>query len=216
MELTVQKREVFGKAARGVRKAGEIPAELYGRGIANAHLAVPAPEFLKVLKEAGMSTVLRLKIGEETHPVIVHDIQRDFITGAVQHVDFYQVRMDEKMKARVPLEFSGESPAVKAGAILIKSLAEVEVEALPADLPHRLIVDLSLLDALGKSVYVKDLAVPSGVRLIADEETAVATVQEAKEEVVEAAPADVSAVKVETEEKKEERAAEKAVEEKEK
>ena len=117
--------------------------------------------------------------------------------------------MDEKIKTRVPLEFVGEAPAVKtAGAVINKAMSEIEVEALPQNLPHSLIVDLSQLDAIDKSIYVRDLTIPKGVTVLLDPETAVATaVTMAPEEVVEAPAADVTEVKVETEEKKAERAA---------
>ena len=224
MELTVQKREITGKKISTVREKGLIPAELYGRGMENVHLSVPMNEFSKVFKEAGENTVVNLKVGpvksdsksdhgaSATYPVIIHDIQRDYVQGSIQHIDFYKVRLDEKIKAKIPLEFVGESAAVKAlGAVLSKSVLELEVEALPTDLPHRLTVDISLLDELNKSVYVKDVMMPKGVEVLVDPETAIVTAALIKEEVVEAAPvADVTAVKVETEEKKEERATEKA------
>jgi large subunit ribosomal protein L25 len=120
--------------------------------------------------------------------------------------------MDEKIKTKVSLEFIGEAPAVKdKGGILNKAMSEIEVEALPADLPRHLELDLSSLDDIDKSIYVKDIKVPAGVKVLVDADTVVATVtppvaEEVKvtEEVV-----DVSAVKVEGEEKRAERAAEK-------
>jgi large subunit ribosomal protein L25 len=124
--------------------------------------------------------------------------------------------MDELVKAHVPLEFVGEAPAIKAQrAVINKSMSEIEVEAFPQDLPHSIVIDLSVLDELDKTIYVKDLKRPRGVTFLIDAETAIATATPpAPEEVV--APVetvDVAAVKVETEEKKAERDAGKAMKE---
>ncbi|MDE2018937.1 MAG: 50S ribosomal protein L25 [Patescibacteria group bacterium] len=217
MDLAVKMREGDGKKASALRQEGFIPAELYGHGLKNKHLAVPAREFNKVFKEAGENTVVTLHTGAEKHPVLIYDVQRDFLTGEVAHVDFYAVKMDEKLKAKVPLEFTGEAPAVREkGAVLNKSMTEIEVEAFPQDLPHRLAVDISGLDDFGKTIYVKDLAVPRGVEILVEAETAVITATEPMKEEEVAAPAPEAAVgevKVETEEKKAERAAEKEAKE---
>ncbi|MEK7193754.1 MAG: 50S ribosomal protein L25 [Patescibacteria group bacterium] len=209
MELIAQKREIFGKKVKSLRQQGLIPAELYGHGFENFHLTVPTKEFSKTFKEAGESTIIKLKVGgEESNDkkefnVLIHDTQRDALTDEITHIDFYQVRMDEKITAAVPLEFVGEALAVKEkGGILVKALKEVEVEALPADLPHNISVDLSSLTDIGFSIYVKDLSVGPKVKIKVEPETVVATVTEpTKEEVVEK-PISVGEVKVEGEDKK--------------
>ena len=181
------------------------------------HLAVPVKDFNKVLKEAGTTSVITLTLGKEKRSAMIHEVGRNFLTGEVLHVDFHEIRMDEKITAKVPLEFVGEAPAVKEkGAVVNKSMSEIEVEALPHNMPRQITVDLSSLDDLDKTIYVKDIPHPKGVEFLISEETAVATATPpAPEEVV--APVetvDVSAVKVETEEKKAERQAEKAKDEK--
>jgi len=213
MELTAQTRDKFGRAVKALRRQGFIPAELYGHGLKNIHLAVDAKEFRKVFKEAGESTVLSLAVAggkgaAEKHNVLVHDVVRDPLSGEVTHLDFYEVRMDEKLTAHVPLEFVGEAPAVKEkGGLLNRSLTELEVEALPKDLPHHLTVDVSVLAELNQSVRVRDIVVPKNVRVLIEPEAVVATVTgRMKEEEVAPAPAvDVTTVAVETEEKKAER-----------
>lgn len=208
MDLAVQTREITGKKVRTLRRADLVPAELYGRGLSNTHLSVPLKEFSKVFQEAGENTVITLLIGKEKKPAIIYHVQRNYLSGRFDHIDFFQVRMDEKIEAKVPLEFIGESAAVKEkGGVLNKALAEVEVEALPTDLPHRLTVDLTLLDELNKTIYVRDLVVPKGVTLKIDAETPIVTATPPMAEEVIEAPVDVTAVKVETEEKKAERAA---------
>ncbi len=201
---------------RALRKEGLIPAELYGHGIANAHLSLPAKEFHKVLKAAGTTTVVNLLIGKEKKLAMIHDVARDAVSGDIIHVDLHQVRMDELVRAHVPIEFTGEAPAVKAyGAIINKSLAEIEVEAFPQDMPHRIAVDLLPLDELDKTIYVKDIVPPKGVKFLADDDMPVATATPPAAEEVAApvAEVDVSAIKTEGEEKKAERDAEKAANE---
>ena len=212
MDLTVKDRAIFGKAVKTLRAKGFIPAELYGHGLKNLHLVVPAKEFNKVFKAAGANTVVNLVTEKDKRPALIYEVTKDYITDEVAHIDFYQVRMDEKLKAKIPLEYVGESGAVKEkGGIVNKSMFEVEVEALPGDLPHSFKIDLSGLDDLNKSIYVKDIKVAKAVKILVDPETVIVTVTPpvAEEEKVEA-PTDVTAVKVETEEKKTERAAEKA------
>ncbi len=212
MDLAVQKREKFGKQTKVLRREGILPAELYGHGVPNMHLSVAAKEFNKIFKEAGTNTVVTLNLGATKTPALIYEVKRDGLTGEPEHVDFYQVKMDEKIQAKVPINFVGESPAVRSlGAILNKSMTEIEVEAFPQDLPHMLDVDLSALLDVNASIYVRDIAVPKNVKVLVDEATAVvtATPPAPEEEVKPAEVVDVSAVKVETEEKKAERQAEK-------
>jgi large subunit ribosomal protein L25 len=203
MDLSVQTREMEGKKVNAIRKDGLIPAELYGHGIENVHLVVPVKEFAKVFKEAGENTVVTLLNGKEKMPVMIHGIQRDYLTGEVAAIDFYKVKMDEKITAGIPLEFVGESPAVREKAAVInKSMTELEVEAFPQDMPRRFEVNLALLDDIDKTIYVRDIVVPKGVTVLIDENTAIATATPPmKEEEVVPVAADVTEVKVEAEEK---------------
>ena len=214
MELTVQKREKFGKALKISRKEGLIPGEVYGHGFKNEHVAIKVKDFLKVFSEAGESTIVNLKLGSEGWPVLIYDVKKDYLSGGVTHVDFYRVTMTEKIKAKVPLDFIGESLAIKDKlGILNKAMSEIEVEALPANLPHNFQVDLSSLVDLTSNIYVKDLSISKNVKVLVDLETVVATiVPMQKEEVVAPVVVDVSTVKVEGEEKKAERDAQKTEE----
>ncbi|PIR86892.1 MAG: 50S ribosomal protein L25 [Candidatus Harrisonbacteria bacterium CG10_big_fil_rev_8_21_14_0_10_49_15] len=211
MQLATQKRDLFGRQVKQLRQQGLVPVELYGHGIGNEHLSVSSKEFNKVLNEAGESTVVELVVGEEKRPVLIHNVQYHPITDDVISVDFYQVRMDEKISAAVELVFEGESPAVKTlGAVLVKSVSELEVEALPAQLPHHLTVDLTKLVNIGDSIHIKDLAIPEGVEVDADMETVIATVTEKMSEEEDAAlsaEADVASIATEAEVKKPEEGA---------
>ncbi|MBI4094354.1 MAG: 50S ribosomal protein L25 [Candidatus Liptonbacteria bacterium] len=212
MELSAQERTQFGKANKALRRQGLIPAEFYGRGTANRHLTVDLKAFQKVLRGAGENAILTLRLGEETLPALVHDVVRDYLSGDVAHVDFYRVRMDEKIRTRVPIEFVGEAPAVKElGGYLNKTMTEVEAEALPAHIPKSFVLSLGGLLEFHQSLYVRDLAVPEGVKVLVEPGAVVVSITPpAKEEEAPPAPADVSAVKVETEEKKAERETEKS------
>jgi large subunit ribosomal protein L25 len=185
--------------------------------VANLHLTAPAKEFKKVLKEAGENTIVSAILDGKKYPVIIHEVVRDGVSGDILNVDLYQIRMDEKIKLMVPLEFVGISLAIKEkNGLLVKSLQEVEVEALPMDVPHTLQVDISKITEIGQSLYVKDLDLPKTVKALFASETVVATVTAKVTEEEELAKqqeagAGVETVKVETDEKKAERDAAKAV-----
>ena len=206
MELTVQTRKIFGEKVKALREQGLIPAELYGHKLDNLHLTVPRKEFSRIFKEAGESTVIKLKTEDKEFNVLVHDIDKNVLTDEISHIDFYAVKKDEKIKVRAPLRFIGESAAVKEkGAILIKAVHELEIEALPDDLLHHIEVDISKLIDLNMSILVKDLKINPKVKVSAKPETVIASVIEQKEEVV-VEEIKVEEVKVEGEEKKAEKA----------
>ena len=195
-ELKAQKREVFGKKTKRLREEGFIPAELYGRGIDNVHLSVPVGEFASVYKDAGEHSIVNVVIEKgDSRSVLIHDVEKDSITDAVLSIDFYQVRMDEKVTTHVPIVFEGESPAVRdLDGILVKVMDELEVEALPAEIPQSIVVDLSKLTELNQSIYVRDLAAPGSYTIMADGEAVIASVSEQRveeEPIVELTPEDV-------------------------
>ncbi|MBI2025132.1 MAG: 50S ribosomal protein L25 [Candidatus Harrisonbacteria bacterium] len=219
MQLAVQTREKFGKGVKTLREQGLVPAELYGKGIKNLHLTVPLKDFRKVFKEAGESTmidvVLTSPAGEEKRPAMIYNVAVNPVTDEILNIDLYQVRLDEKIKIRVSLEFIGESFAVKnKNGILVKAMQELEVEGLPGSIPKNITVDVAKLDDIGKSIHVKDLSLPNGVKFLVDEDNVIATVTAQMTEEEEAklsTEVKVEEIKSETEEKKEARAAEKAV-----
>ena len=190
MELKVQNRNIFGRKTKALREKDLIPAELYGHGVKNLHLSLPAKEFKKVLKEAGESTVINLLTEDDkTLPVMIYDVKTDSLSGEILNVDFYQIKTSEKIRVHIPIEFIGEAPAIKTkGGILVKTLKEIEVEALPNDLLHKFEVDLSKLDEIGKSISAKDLKISDKIKIFVGPETIIATVVEAKKEAEEAAP----------------------------
>jgi len=181
IELEAQARTVLGGKVNGLRKSGFIPAVLYGKGQEAINLQVPVKEFAKVLKEAGESTLVYVNVGGKSYPTIIHDVALDPVKDHVIHADFYKVSLTEKIKTKVPVEFVGESPAVKdLAGIFVRNLNELEVEALPQNLPHEITINISSLKAFGDQVLVKDIKLGSDVKIIADEDSIVATVQEPK------------------------------------
>ncbi len=208
MELQTTSRTAFGKTVRHLRNEGLIPAQFYGHGMKNETLTVDRKVFEKLFKQAGENTVITLLLDGKKQPCLVHDVQHDPVTNEIIHIDFYGVRMDEKLTAAVPVEFIGDAPAVKEkGGVVNKAVSEIEVEALPADLPHSFSVDLSVLAELNQSIYVKDIVVPKNVKVLLDPETVLVTVTEpAPEEEITPPAMDVADVKVESEEKAAERA----------
>ena len=158
LELNAKIREISGKKVKTLRKQGIIPAVLYGAKIKPISLEIDYNEFEKIYKEAGESTILELKIGKELKNVLIYNTSRDPVSDKIIHADFYQVRMDELITTKVPLVFEGSSPAVEIkDGVLVKNITEVEVEALPANLPHEIKVDISILKTLEDLIYIKDL-----------------------------------------------------------
>ncbi len=183
LELKAQKRAGFGKKTKKLRQEGFVPAELYGKGVENIHLTLNGPEFEKVYKEGGENTIVNIQVDGETRPVLIHDVQIDPVSQQFLAVDLYQVNLDEKITTNVPLEFVGESHAVEElEGVLIKALDEVEIEALPMNIPHSIEVDISVLDDFHKSITVADLKVTGDFVIKTDPETGVASVAEPREE----------------------------------
>ncbi len=175
-----------GKSVKKLRRSGFVPAVVYGHGAANVNIAVASSRIAKVLKEAGESTLLELQIegdsatgvgANKTKNVLIHAIQTDPVQDFITHVDFMEVRMDQKIKAGIAIVCVGEAPAVKElGGILVRNMHELEVEALPADLPHHLEADISAIKTFEDHIKVADIKITRGVKILADGMLIVASV----------------------------------------
>ena len=163
-----------------LRAEGFLLAELYGHNVQNIHLKLNQNEFEKLYRKAGESTLIELEIpNTKTQTVLVHDVQRHFLTSKPIHVDFFAVNMTEKLTTHVSLEFTGESLAVKAlGGTLVKILDSVEVECLPKDLPQHIEIDITPLATFVDQIKVSDLKVPHGVEILTSLDEVIAKVQE--------------------------------------
>lgn len=183
-------------------------------------LTIPIREFQKVLAEAGETSLVIVSVEGKSYNVLIYDVAKDPMTLLPIHADFYAVRMDKPIEAKVPLVFSGESPAVKNdGGILVKVLHEVEVKALPKDLPHEIVVDITRLEKFEDKIYIRDVAFPEGVMAHAEAEEVIALVEPPRsdaelEELTKAEAGEaVAEVKTEREAKSETKAAEEPEEE---
>lgn len=189
MKITLksEKRDTFGRKVSRLRKAGKIPANIFGKKIKSEAITVDKKEFTEVFEKAGETQIIDL--GDR--PVLVSNAQVDPVTGEFLHIDFRQVDLKEKIEAKVPVEVEGESLAEKQNlGTVVQQLHEIEVEALPADLPEKIMVDATLLTEVDQTVFVKDLKVSKDVEVKTDPELIVVKVEPPqKEEVVEVAPA---------------------------
>jgi large subunit ribosomal protein L25 len=204
-ELKTQTRTIRGKQVRQLRAKGWIPAVVYAPDMEARSIQIEERPLVRTLQQVGSTALIDLFVDDERKPhiVLAREVQRNALTGQLRHVDFYQVRLTEKVKTTPRLEFVGESPMVRAGqAVMIHEMTEIEVECLPTDLISSIRVDVSVLQKMDDNVLVRDLAVPPGVTILAEPDEVVAsvvpirmTLEEKVEEVVEA-----EAVESETEE----------------
>jgi large subunit ribosomal protein L25 len=202
--LILQATKRTNEKPADVRAAGRIPAVFYGFGKESTPISVPGVEFIKLFREAGETSAITLDMGGEKVSALVHDMQRDPVTGEYTHIDFLVVDMNKEAEVAVPIEFTGLAEAEKLGlGVVMKIMHEVEVRALPANLPHSLTVDVTVLATLSDTIHAKDIALPKGVTLVGDGEDVVASVAAFVEEKEEAPVLDVSTIEVEKKGKKE-------------
>ena len=133
-------------------------------------------EFQRVYSQAGESSLVELHIGNEKKTVLIHDFQRDPVTDKFIHVDFFEISAKEEVEVKVPLVFEGTALAVKdLGGTLVKNISELEVKALPQNLPHEIKVDISKLNNFGDHILVKDIVLPPNVKISAKPDEIVVT-----------------------------------------
>ena len=212
--LQAEKRTTTGRKVKKLRQEGLLPANIYGKKVKSLAVQVDLKSFSPIYKETGETGLVELKVKGETkaRPVLIHNVQLNPVDDQPIHADFYQVDLKEKVTTEVPIELIGESPAVKEKiGILIQPLTEVEIEALPAELPDKFEVNIGELKKVGDTVTVGGLKVPKGVKVLTDVKQILAKIEPPAEE--EAAPPPVEAAPTEAaaeEEKPTEEAAKKA------
>lgn len=186
MELTLEAklRTQTGKLNKKLRKNGILPAVLYGKGKPTLSLEVLTRDFTKVFKQAGESTLISLKIeGDSERKVLVHDVAKHYMKDQPIHIDFYEVDLTRKIHTKVPLRFMGTALAVKElGGVLIKSISEVEVEALPQDLPQFIEVNIDSLKTFDVLVRLNELLVSDKVKILGHLDDVVVSVQAPRSE----------------------------------
>ena len=195
------------RVAKETKKEGFIPAVYYGAHSVTTPIFIDAKEFAKVLGSEGSSSSVNLVTEHGNEIAMIKDVQLHPVKSHVIHADFYVLEKGQKVHVKTPIEFIGESSAVKAGGVLVKVLHELSVEGDPTLLPHEFTVDISALVDATSVIHVKDLALPKGVELYhVNLDDVVASIAIAEEEPVEVAPVDLSAIEVEKKGKKEEEA----------
>lgn len=193
--LKVEKRKIFGKKLKALRKTGVLPGNIYGKNIKSTAVQVALKEFQKVYDVVGSSGVVYLDLEGKEHPVLIHALAMDYVNDLPLHADFFQVNLKEKVKTTVPLHVVGEPKAVtdKLG-MLMQPVNEVEVEALPTDLPEAIEIDVTTLSEIGQQLKVSDIKKLANVGVLSDPELVVASIAElVSEEAQEQAAAEAAA-----------------------
>ncbi len=200
LTLPVANRSILGKKARFLRRQGITPTHLFGHNLSSSALQCDTAKLQRIIAQAGMTRLISLEIEDDKQPrtVFIREIQKDEITGQLLHVDFYQVKKTEKIKVDVPIVLVGEAPAMKEkGRTLTHGVTSLSIECLPGELPPQIEVDLSLLEEVGQSIYVRNITLSPDITVITDPDQLVAKVSEVRvevEEVVEEAVAEEEAV----------------------
>ena len=196
LALLVSKRNVLGKKTRFLRRQDITPAHLFGHRLESISLQCDTPRLQRIIAQAGTTQLISLEIEGDKQPrsVFIREIQRDVCTGALLHVDFYQIQKMERIKVDVPIVMIGEAPALKEkGRVLIHSITSLSVECLPDKLPPQIEVDLSPLEEAGQAIYVTDIVLSPDITVITDSAQIVVKVSKmAVEEVAEKIEAEVA------------------------
>ncbi len=188
LTIVAAKRQILGKKSRFLRRDGVTPAHVFGHNLESLALQCDTDKLQHIITRAGQTKLINLQIDGEKGPraVFVREVQRDPLSGALLHVDLYQVKKTEKIKVEVPIVLVGEAPALKQKEyILIHSLNSIDIEALPDQIPPQVEVDLSVLTDTDKAIHVKDLVLGEGVTLMTDPEQLIVKVGEARVSKVE-------------------------------
>ncbi len=193
VELNVSPRPILGKKVKRLRREGIIPANVYGHALDSVAIQVPRDDLVRVIRTAGRNEIIYLRLdGEEPRPTFVRQIQRNPVTDAILHVDFYQISLREKVRMEVPVALVGTAPAEQTyGGTLLHSLDSITVEGLPTDIPSVIEVEVSGLEEIDAAIHVSELNVPDEVTVLSDPEVVVAKIapphveKEVEEEVEE-------------------------------
>ena len=188
--LQATRREVIGKQVGALRRAGKLPAVLYGHRIESTPIMLDAHETSLTLSHLTSSSLVTIQLDGKEYPTLVREKQRDYIKNRLLHLDFQAVSLTEKIRAKVSIELTGTAPAVKEfSAIIVHGLTDLEVESLPQELPERIVVDISSLSEIGDGVRVRDIVLSDKVEILGDpDELIVVAAAPRVEEVVEEIP----------------------------
>jgi large subunit ribosomal protein L25 len=193
--LKASRREALGKKVGALRRAGKLPAVLYGHRIESTPIMLDAHEAALRLSHLTSSSLVMIDLEGTEYPALVRERQRDYLRNRLLHLDFQVISMTEKVTTKVGIELTGTAPAVKEfNAVIVTVLNELEVECMPQDLPERIVIDISGLDSVGAGVHVRDVVISDKVKILEDPaEMIVVATATREEKVVEEAPAEEEA-----------------------
>lgn len=183
--LSAEKRTVLGKQVKKLRKQGILPANIFGKDFQSLSVSVSQDDFTKVYHEAGETGVVYVNVGGEEIPTLIKEVQKHPVNDNVLHIDLRKIDLKQKIETEVPLEYVGESPAEKDGAVLMYPVDRVVIEALPTDIPHALEIDLSTLTEIDQTFTIANLPKSEKYVIIDDPETVLVSVTAHKEESIE-------------------------------
>ena len=177
--LAAEHRDVIGKKVASLRRAGRLPAVVYGHGVDSASISVDAHEFEQLRRHTGPNALVDLSVdGKKARPVLVHGVQVHPVNRRPLHIDLFLVRMTEELTVEVPLVATGDSPAVTLhGGTLLHPSESVRVRALPDHLPQSIEYSVAGIGDFDTAIYVRDLSIPSDVTLLTDLDEIIAKVQ---------------------------------------
>src|SRR5947209_12083280 len=187
-ELEIAAREVFGKASKRLRKAGIIPANIFGHHEESQAVQIDAGAFKRLQRTHRLTGIISLRMPGATdgQTVLIRHVQHDPRTGKILHIDFFRVSMSERIHVKVALHFVGEAPAVKnEGGVLLHLLDTLEIECLGSDIPEYIEVDVTPLAEIDALIHAEDVKLPANITLITDPKEGVAKVAATRAEVAE-------------------------------
>ncbi len=191
--LNATARSVIGHKVKHLRKQGLLPSTIYGKKIASESVTIPMADFIGIYEKAGETGLIELSFEGKVRPVLIHNVQKHPVSDEILHAELLQVNLKEKVHTHVPVEFIGVAPAVadKTGTLLAL-VDELEIEALPTDLPENISVDVSGLSQVNQEIKVKEITAPAGVTILTEPEVSLVRIgelvrKEAEEPVQEAA-----------------------------
>ena len=170
VDLAVDVRKAMGKKARFLRREGLTPANIYGRNLDSLALQFLHADLLQAIAQSGRNAVLSVKIKGEKKPrtAVIRNVQRHPVTDEIIHLDFLQVDITRAITSDVPIMLVGESPLPKAQTVISQILPSIQVSGLPTLIPSSVEVDVSILEEIDQSIYVRDLNIPDGIEVITD------------------------------------------------
>lgn len=204
IQLLAEKRTVFGKKLKKLRKQGLLPANIFGQEIKSQAITVSFKDFARVFRQAGYNKIISLQLGKngEVLPVLIHQVQKHPVTDVFLHVDFRHVNLEKKIKTKVPIKFINEAVAVQQNKGVVLTLADhLEIECLPRAIPKAIEIDLSSLKEVGDEIKVKDIKIADDYSIIDSLEKPLVRIVAHKEEPTKPQVAPPETVEITTEKK---------------